>query len=209
MAGRSTRSNVRSSAPRDVTARAVVLSFVIALALAACTSPLESRPEDVDWAETPQTIFTTDDFPVGSSYTVGSLSLPPDAEYPVVVTGIEVLRTEGVRVLGTRAYTESAGDSIGLVPSWDPSVLGGDAREPSADSAPFTAGSIGLVVGIETVADRSGLRGLRATWHDGVGSEHVTTFDLAVVTCALGACAEGQADDESLVRELGLVGAGR
>ena len=170
--------------------------MAIALALAGCAA-----------SSAPQTVFNTNDFPVGSTYTLGSLSVPEDAQYPLVVTKIEVLRTEGVRVLGARAHNPSSDGWIGLIPSWDPAGLGGEAREPGPDSAPFTAGPVALVVGIETQADRSGLRGLRATWRDAAGAEHSTQFDLAVVTCAPGVCAAGE--DEQLVRELGLLTPGR
>lgn len=162
-----------------------------------------SEPPRVDFSLTPDPIFATIPFEVGETSTLGSAGVPPEIKRPVTVTSVELVHARGIEILGVGAY-EPNPDAIGLAPGWPPQGrYDRDVRDVGPGSATW-GGAVFTVVGIRTTEPKSGLRGIDVRWIDGNGIAGGRIFDLAVVTCAPGACVADTADPD-LLRELGLL----
>jgi len=188
----------------------VVVSGILILTFTAIAIALQGPPASgVVLKDPPQTVMATTPFDVGDTYTVGGIgvgpasSSRPEVRGPITITAVELLNYANVEILGVGAFDPEANPSgIGLVPGWPP-----EGREPYVD--PVTSGKawpryVSVVVGIRTTAAKSGLRGIQVSWIDGGGNRGSRVFDIAVLTCAPGACEVDAGDAEPLLRELGL-----
>lgn len=181
--------------------------FAATVCLAGCRGALGSAP-GVQLPQRPEVVYTTNAFPVGTTYTLGSLGVPDDVARPVVVTEIEVLETHGVEVVDMAAYDAAAvSPGIGLVEGWPPPIDSGQLQ-PSPSEHRWDVDHVGVIVGLRTTEPLSGLRGVRVTWHDADGATGTRVFDHAVVTCAAeqdcGSHDPELDDDEALLVRLGL-----
>ena len=152
----------------------------------------------------PTTVFTTNEFEVGDTYTLGSTAVPDDVPRPVVITDIDVLAWTNIEIIG-RAVIEPDGEAIGLVPNWPPGAGSGRLDLRALQDGSEWGGSVSPVLGIRTTAPKSGLRGVVVSWIDGDGNRGSETFDFAVQTCAPGACDRDPDEDYWLLEELGLL----
>lgn len=162
-----------------------------------------TEPPRVELSLTPDPVFTTIPFEVGETHTLGSAGVPPEVKRPVTVVALEVSHARGVEILGVGAF-EPNPDATGLVPGWPPQGrYEKDVRDVGPGSATWS-GDVFTVVGVRTTEPKSGLRGVDVRCIDGDGLAGGRIFDLAVVTCAPGACVADAADPD-LLRELGLL----
>lgn len=162
------------------------------------------RPQSgaIDFATSPQTVLNTNPFLVGETYTVGLMEVPQDVPRPVTIMAIEVLHSRGIEVMGVGAFDPDVEDSgVGMVPGWPPVDPPIRVEEELGDAVEWD-GLVAPLVGVRTTEAKSGLRGIEIRWRDADGIEGSRVYDLAVVTCAPGAC-EVQSTDQFL-RELGL-----
>lgn len=180
------------------------LAFISVLAIAGC-GLLQVLPA-INLASYPQTVYATNPFLVGEQYTLGSTvgaSTSLRAGDSLTITSVDVLTTHGVRVLGLGArQLELSANGIGLVPGWPPADFDVDRFDRDIFATPWI-GPVQVLVGVETLEEKSGLRGLRIGWSTGQGV-HYELVDLAVLTCSPGACANPD-DNEGLLKELGLL----
>ena len=174
---------------------------IVAIAIATLQG---GAPPRIDLAVPPNTVFATVPFEVGATYTLGEARVPAEVKRPVTVTAVEILHARGIEVLGGGAY-EPRPDSIGLVPGWPPQAPYATGIGDTIRSRVTFSGEVHTVVGIRTTAPKSGLRGIKVRWVDGDGVAGTRTFDLAVLTCAPGACHVDSADPDPMLRELGLL----
>jgi hypothetical protein len=180
----------------------------LVLALAACgsaegetaTAPAPALP----LGDPPRTVFTTNEFEVGETYTLGSPGVPEDVPRPVVITDIEVLAWTNIEIVG-RGVFEPADEEIGLVHEWPPDTRSGRLDLRALEDGAEWEGDISPILGIRTTAPKSGLRGVVVSWIDGDGNRGSETFDFAVQTCAPGACNRDPGEDDWLLKELGLL----
>jgi hypothetical protein len=181
----------------------VVLAGVAAVGVAAWALTRIEPPPRVDLSLAPDPVFATIPFEVGDTYTLGSAGVPPEIKRPVTVTAVEIVHARGVEILGVGAF-EPDPDASGLVPDWPPQGrYEKDVRDVGPASASWT-GDVFTLVGVRTTEPKSGLRGIDVRWIDGDGVAGGRIFDLAVVTCAPGACVADAADAD-LLRQLGLL----
>lgn len=182
-----------------------LLPLVVALGACAsaegdiATAPAPALP----LGDPPRSVFTTNEFEVGETYTLGSTSVPEDVPRPVVITDIDVLARTNVELIG-RGIFEPDDEGIGLVPGWPPDVRSGRLDLRAIEQGTEWGGQVSPVLGIRTTAPRSGLRGVVVTWIDGNGKRGSEIFDFAVQTCAPGACERDPGEDDWLLKELGL-----
>jgi hypothetical protein len=182
---------------------AAAAAIVAAAALAALVTPAQTQRVDLSFS--PPTIFTTLPFAVGDTYTVGSTYVPLEAERPVRITGVEVIHSRGVAVLGIGAFDPDVeGTGLGLVPGWPPGEPAIAIRDPVAGRIAWY-GAVAVLVGVRTTEPKSGLRGIEIRWVDANGAPGSRIFDFAVITCAPGVCETTAGEPESRLRELGLV----
>lgn len=154
--------------------------------------------------DAPRTVFTTDEFEVGETYTLGSVGVPEDVPRPFVITDIDVLTWTNIEIIG-RGIFESDDEGIGLVPDWPPDTRSGRLDLRAIEDGTEWDGHVSPVLGIRTTAPKSGLRGVMVSWIDGDGHQGREIFDFAVQTCAPGACDRDPGDDDWLLKELGLL----
>ncbi|MDQ3552812.1 MAG: hypothetical protein M3395_00160 [Chloroflexota bacterium] len=178
--------------------------LAVALALTGCGA--QPADEVLSFGADPQTVLFTNPIAVGETYTVGMTGPDEDAERPVRITSIEVLRSSGVEVIGIGAFDPvELGSGIGLVAGWPP--IGYDLRV--RDETTLTEewpGDVYTTIGVRTLEPRSGLRGILVRWVDADGVSGSRAFDLAVLTCAAEACTAAMLEDHDLLlSELGLV----
>ena len=183
-------------------ASALVLVVAVAAVFAAATALLSRRESLLDMSRVPETVFATIPFPVGGSYTLGSMTVPSDVARPVRITSIEVVASSGVELIGMGAFDPaSVSEGIGLVSGWPPAGL--TIVDPTAGAPGWTT-DVAIVIGIRTTDPKSGLRGVVVRWVDGAGQEGQRVFDLAVLTCAPGACSVDPSEPGPMLTELGL-----
>lgn len=152
----------------------------------------------------PRTVFMTNEFEVGERYTLGSTAVPEEVPRPFVITGIEVLASANIEIIG-RGVFQADGEEVGLVPDWPPDIGSGRVDLRALEDGTEWVGNVSPILGIRTTAPRSGLRGVVVSWIDGEGNPGSMTFDFAVQTCAPGACDGDSSGDEWLLKELGLL----
>jgi hypothetical protein len=179
----------------------------LAVALAACgsaeaemaTAPAPALP----LRDPPRTVFTTNQFEVGETYTLGSVAVPENVPRPVVITDIDVLAWTNIEIVG-RGVHEPDDEGIGLAPSWPPDVRSGRLDLRAIEQGTEWVGHVSPILGIRTTAPKSGLRGVVVSWIDGNGNPGSEIFDFAVQTCAPGACERDPGEGDWLLKELGL-----
>ncbi len=177
------------------------------LTVAACATeaPVPPQAQRLDLERPPQIVYSTLPFEVGATYTVGSVGVPVEVPGPVRVTGIEVLHASGVEVIGIGTYDgQDQRSGVGLVPGWPPELVTVPILDPRAGDA-VIAGTANAVIGIRVTAPVSGLRGIRVSWVDGTGRAGSRLWDLAVITCAPGACSPADVESDAVLRDLGLI----
>jgi len=152
----------------------------------------------------PRTVITTDEFEVGETYTLGSLGVPEDVPRPIVITDIDVLAWANIEIIGQGVF-EPAGEAIGLVPGWPPDTGSGRLDLRALEDGAEWHDNVSPILGIRTTAPKSGLRGVVVSWSVCDGKRGSETFDLAVQTCAPAACDRDPAEDDWLLKELGLI----
>ena len=180
-----------------------VIALALALSFAACsTEPGPTSGPRIDLAVSPPTVFHTVDFEVGDVYTFGSTGVAPEIPRPVRITGVEVIHSEGIEIVGIGAV-EPGPDGIGLVPGWPPQGLA-FAQAPDLFAVEWS-GPVNTLFGVRTTAPISGLRGVEVRWVDANGVAGARMFDIAVYTCAPGACDVEADDADPVLRELGLL----
>ncbi len=180
----------------------------LVIALAACgnaegetaTAPAPALP----LGDPPRTVFTTNGLEVGETYTLGSTSVPEDVPRPVVITDIEVLARTNIEIVG-RGVLEPDDEAIGLVGGWPPDTRFSRLDLRAVEDGVEWEGDVSPILGIRTTAPKSGLRGVVVSWIDGDGNRGSETFDVAVQTCAPGACDRDPGGDDWLLKELGLL----
>lgn len=182
-------------------AAAVAAGAAVAIAAMADST----QPQRIDLSLSPPTIFTTLPFAVGDAYTIGSTNVPLEAERPVTITGVEVIHSKGVAMLGIGAFDPDVeGVGIALVPGWPPGEPAIAIRDPVAGRIAWY-GAVAVLVGVRTTEPKSGFRGIEIRWVDANGASGSRIFDFAVITCAPGVCETTAGEPESRLRELGLV----
>lgn len=179
----------------------LILAATATIAVAAWFGTSQSRPPPMDLSEPPRTVFATNPFTVDDTYTLGSVAVRPEVPRPVRITDVVVLHASGIEVVGIGAF-EPATERVGLVPGWPPA--GPSIKDPRANEMTWS-GAVDVLVGVRVVAPKSGFRGIEVRWVDGEGAPGREVFDLAVVTCAPGACVVEAEDADPLLRELGLL----
>ncbi len=180
--------------------RAIVALAAAALVVAAAWAVTRPADGGLDLSTRPQTVFETIPLPVGSSYTLGSMAIPPEVPRPLRVTSVAVLVRSGVDVAGV-VVGRGDGVSIGLLPIWPPTS--GTWSDPSAPDTSYS-GTVEIAVGLTTRTDRSGVRGIEVSWTDATGAAGRRMFDLATVTCAPDSCVVPSDDIDGFLREMGL-----
>jgi hypothetical protein len=184
-----------------VTSRGAIAFVAVAGLLAGCGVGIHER---VDVSSDPRLMMLTDPMEMGDRLTVGMTGPDEHAVFPVRITAIEVLATNGFEVVGVGAFDpQELGSGIGGVPGWPPHGY----EIPVQGDATFATewhGPIFTVVGIELTAPMGGLRGIAVSWTDGNGGSHTDVFDYAVLSCPSGACDEDEDAQQALV-DLGLV----
>jgi hypothetical protein len=174
-----------------------------AIAAAVGWATTRDNPAGVNLSVKPRTIFVTIPFNVGDTYALGEGLVPVEVPRPVLITAITIPHMRGLDVLGVGAY-EPNPDSIGLVPGWPPEGRYAKDVKPLATEQSWP-GEVHTVVGLRITEAKSGLRGIDVRWVDGAGKAGGRTFDLAVLTCAPGACEVDSATADPMLKELGLL----
>jgi hypothetical protein len=182
--------------------RRLSITCLVAAALVALVAGCAAADSRINLADSPPTVFETIPYEVGGTYTLGESGVPPEVPRPVRITGIEVVHSRGIEVLGSGAF-EPDPDGTGSVPGWPPPGI--NLTLASDLPSMHWPGAVETVLGIRTTAPKSGLRGIEVRWVDGTGVAGGRTFDIAVYTCAPGACEVAAGDADELLRELGLL----
>jgi hypothetical protein len=176
------------------TSTVAILAIAVLLLARAVTGPVDRR-------RAPETVFETNPFRVGETYTLGSTGPPDDVKLPFRLTGVDVVHLAGVEVIGRGALDGTGREVIGLDDSWPP-----DARyevlpfDPQVERSALTL----PLLGIRVLQPLAGLRGVEVRWIDADGVAGSRVFDLAVYTCPRTECPAGQ-DGEVALRRLGLM----
>lgn len=182
-----------------------LVGVVVVLTACAVDGGTATAPDPVlNLDAPPRTVFMTDEFEVGELYTVGSTDVPQDVARPFVITGIDVLVSANIEIVG-RGVFQSDGEAIGLMPGWPPETGSGRLDLRAIEDGTEWTGDVSPILGVRTMATTSGLRGVVVSWIDGDGNRGSRTFDFAVLTCAPGACDGASSEDERLLEELGLL----
>ncbi|MBA3290046.1 MAG: hypothetical protein H0U17_00965 [Actinobacteria bacterium] len=184
--------------------RRVLILILLSAAVLLAAAGRQGTAGDIDLKTSPQTLATSIEYEVGESYTLGNMAVPEEVVRPVSITGVEILHSKGIEVLGVAAF-EPRGEGIGGAPGWPPRGYEHLELRDALEEGITWSGAVAPVIGVRHLEARSGLRGLKLSWVDGHGAPGSRTWDLAVVTCSPGACTE-QVDPESLLRQLGLMG---
>lgn len=172
---------------------------VIAVAVIVLVRPGEDGP--IDLASSPPTIFATQPFSIGETYTLGNTFIPPELARPITITAVEVVHASGLDLLGTVAF-DPQGESIGAVPGWPPDRPDMALRDPFAEGVAWPD-DVQPLIGVRVRQLPAGLRGVTVRWVDGDGVAGERTFDFAVLTCMPEPCDVDRSGAE-LLRQLGL-----
>lgn len=190
---------------RPVTGRARIALGLVVAAIVATASWVLTRPPVpplLDLARGPQTVYVTNPFAIGDTYTFGSTGVPPSTKTPFRITSIKVLHLVGVEVLGYGALGVDD-EALGLVPDWPPPSTF-EVQDPFAPGATWQ-GDVQALVGLRVTKPVSGLRGIEVSWVDGDGQPGTRIFDFAVVTCGPGCGHTPDGDSGPLLQDLGLL----
>jgi len=118
-----------ASRPRVGLIRMRILTATSFAAAVGCQAPATPSPSPgpspteaaIVWTNEPRTLFLTDPFETGTSYTFGSTSVPDEVTRPVTVTAVELIRSTGIEGIGVGAFDpDGEGTAIGLAPGWPP-----------------------------------------------------------------------------------------
>ncbi len=185
--------------------RRLLLPAVFVLAACAVDGGIATAPDSaLNLDDAPRAVFMTNEFEVGELYTLGSTGVPEDVPRPFVITGIDVLASANIEIIG-RGVFQSDGEGIGLAADWPPDMGSGRLDLRALEDGTEWVGNVSPILGIRTTAPKSGLRGVVVSWIDGEGNRGSRTFDFAVQTCAPGACDRVSSEDDWLLKELGLL----
>ncbi len=183
----------------------VLLRFAAAVALVAagCNG---TAPSEIDLGEYPDTVLVTVPMEVGSRLTLGMIGPAVEAERPLRLTNIEVIRRNGFTVVGVGAFNpDEAGSGLGVAPGWPPEGYALRAQDEVTYAVEWD-GPVLAVVGLETSEPQAGLRGVSVTWVDAQGVTGVKHFDIALLSCEPEACELDEPHErERFLEELQLI----
>ena len=148
--------------------------------VAAWTAGATVPAPNVNLAAEPKTVYETDSFPVGDTYSIGMAAVPPDVPRPVRITAVELSHVSGLEVVGTGAYVRGT-RAFDLVPSWPPAAY----QVQALDVAGPLDGDVSAAMGLRVIAPASGFRGVRVTWVDAAGHAGSLLYDVAAYTCSI------------------------